>query len=137
MPLTVTQTKILTANLHQISELLKLKGLEATAQPYHVAELIAATIYELGPFITPIVAEEIGQRTIDLSVLPDKTLQALSNILDETTEELQQSIDISVPPGATFRELIAKLFEQFGPMIIQMIITMLLNPQPFPIEPTA
>ncbi len=132
MPLTVTQAKVLASHLSALRY--SLTGGTSPEHPpeFSPNEVISSLILELGPHISPLLSEAITKGCKIDPQLTGKQFNNICDAIDKAEDELQNCIDAETPPGRSFREIIAALLEQLMPILIQIIIGFLLEPDPKP-----
>ncbi len=132
MPLTVTQTKVLASHLSALRYCLTARIPDEGPPEFGPNEVIGSLILELGPHVAPLVSEAITADKTLMEKLPAKQWNTFIETIDKAEDELQTCIDAEIPPGRSFREIIAALLEQLMPLLIQIIIGFLLEPDPVP-----
>ena len=90
----------------------------------------ASLVHEIGPFVMPIIADFIITNDLVLDHLEPKKLDKLITLLEKLEEELQDCCHSGIPPGLNFRQIIAALLQDLGPILMQLIIGFLLEPSP-------
>lgn len=128
MPLTVTQAKILSAHLSQLSKSLNVNGDASDVEKFNSSEIIGSLIYELGPFILPGLSNAISNYSNLFDLAPVSQWTKISGLCASAAEELDVSIDTQVLPGRSFREIIAALLEEIAPILIQILIGLFIEP---------
>ncbi len=134
MPLTVTQAKVLASHLSALRYSLTGGLPQAEPPEFSPNDVISSLILELGPHVSPLLSEAILKGSGINPQLTGKQFDIFCDAIDAAEDDLQNCIDADISPGASFREIIAKLLEQLMPMLIQIVIGFLLEPDPKPLK---
>jgi len=127
MSLTVTQSKVLSALLTELARSIKGTQCPETQTVFTTQQVIADIIYELGPFLGPMLADGIASRPTQPLMVHGENKAKIVALIESANEELQQSLNTLQAPGAAWREIIAQLIQEMAPMILQIIVSMLLS----------
>ncbi len=134
MPLTVTQTKVLASHFSALRYSLTPRQEKDGPPEFGANDVIGSMILELGPHLSPLLSEAIIAEKDILKKLDPKIHDTICETIDNIEDELQDCIDADIPPSRRFREIIAALLEQLMPMLIQIVIGFLLEPDTKPPE---
>ncbi len=132
MPLTTTQTKILASHLTALRYSLSGNQDELSHPDFGPHDVMGSLILELGPHISPLLSQAITADKNLLEKFNPKQINGIIDKIDTAEDVLQDCIDANIPPGKGFREIIAALLEQLMPILIQIIIGFLLEPETKP-----
>ncbi len=132
MPLTVTQSKVLASHLSALRYSISHDRTPKQEPDFSPNDVISSLVLELGPHISPLLSEAINHGKPLDAELTSKQYDAICDAIDKAEDELQNCIYAETPPGRSFREIIAALLEQLMPILIQIIIGFLLEPDPKP-----
>ncbi len=132
MPLTVTQAKVFASHLNALRYSLT-EGLpQSQPADFTPNDVISSLVLELGPHISPLLSEAIAKGYEITPKFTGKQFEDICETIYKAEEELKDCIDADIPPGRNFREIIAALLEQLMPLLIKIIISFLLEPDPKP-----
>ncbi len=93
-------------------------------------DCIASLVHEIGPFVFPIIADFISTNNLTIAHLDPKKLDSLFTLLENLEEDLNDCCNSGQPPSRNFRQIIARLLQELGPVLMQLIIGFLLEPGP-------
>ena len=134
MPLSVTQTQVLAAHLTGLHQTINPES-QSTNQPdFTIEQVLASMCQELGPFVLPMIANAIKNGNLFTSQLRPTQTESMLTLLDEAEADLETSLAEETAPGRSFLEIIAQLLEQLGPLLIQILIGFLREPDKYSIN---
>jgi len=133
MPLTPTQTQILKSHIVALRAASAASAASKDLPEFTPKEVVASMCYELGPFIMPIIADRINHIANPPQPPNIAALEAMLTTLDTLEDELMACKDGQNLPTRRWKEIIAQLFDKFGPYIIELLISVLLEPEPKPL----
>jgi len=132
MSITSTQAQVFASHLAALRHSLNKGEPIDGAEVFDPGEVLASLTFELGPFVSPMLAESINQSNFKCDCIPADSLDTICESIDRCEDVLLASVESGIPPEKSFREIIAKLLEQLGPFMIQALIVFLMKEEPKP-----
>jgi len=130
MPLTVTQTQVLNSHLAAFTRAINPPDPKIDHPGFEATDVMGSLVYELGPFVGPMLADLITSKHLDQTKIEPKQLERIYDLIDRAENELQTCLENQCPPSQSFKEIIIALLEQFGPILLQILISFLMEPEP-------
>ena len=120
MPLTSTQTQILSSHLAALRSSLEHDVPSVKTAPFTPGDVLTSMVLELGPAAIPLICDCIGRNPIHATQIDRSSRDCICDLCDQCTYELDNCIRAETPPGRIFQGLIAKLLKQLWPILIKI-----------------
>ncbi len=125
MPLTTTQTQVLTSHLAALRHSLKSGGPPGKAAKFTPTDVLSSMVLELGHAAIPMMCDCICCNPIDKTQIDAATCDCICDLCDKCICELDNCIGAEIPPGRIFQGLIAKLLKELWPILVKIFLDFL------------
>ena len=128
MSLTAMQTQILLSHLSALRAAITQENFPDSGQKITVQEVCGSLVNELGHTLPTILVAAIAHAKPARLAISATAYENLLDLLDQAEDQLNMDIDSDTPPAGKFRDILAKLFEELAPIILQILLGFLTEP---------